>query len=41
MNKISLNAEKTRYKYIFFHKQRDKDNILLCFPALKFNNISL
>ena len=39
MNKLSLNADKT--KYIYFHKKRDKDNIPLCLSDLKINNICL
>ena len=39
MNELSLNAEKT--KYIFFQKQRDKENNSRCLPDLKFNDVCL
>ena len=39
MNKLSLNADQT--KYMFFHKQIDKDNIPLRLPNLKTKNICL
>ena len=37
--KMFFNGDKT--KYLFFRKQRDKDNISLCLPDLKINNLSL
>ena len=39
MNKLSLNADKT--KYISFHKQRDEDNIPFHLADLKINKICL
>ena len=36
-NKLSLNAEKT--KYLFFHKPRACDSIPLRLPTINFNNI--
>ena len=39
MDKLSLNIDKK--KYIFFHKQRDKDNIPLRLPDLKLSKICL
>ena len=38
-NKLSLNANKT--KYIFFHKQRESENIPLKLPVLKIDNIEI
>ena len=35
-NKLSLNADKT--KFTLFHKVRQRDNILLVFTKLKINN---
>ena len=37
MNNLSINKSKT--KYIFFHKQTDWNNISLKLRDLKFNNI--
>ena len=39
MNKLFLNADKT--KYMFFHKQRDKENISLRLKDLRINKINL
>ena len=37
MNNLSVNADKSRY--IFPHKQRDKENIPLRASDLKINNV--
>ena len=39
VNKLPLNADKT--KYIHFHKRREKDNIPLRLSDLRINKISL
>ena len=39
VNKLSLNAGKT--KYLFFHKQNARDNIPLRLPIITFNSIKI